>query len=169
VPAPASASAPVSQQPQSGAGVGKCQAAHLGFTLGTKSQTGQSQGTQVVDMTNKGPAACTLEGFPQVGVLGDLTTQPTYLWSPLVDSSGAGALVTLQPGGTAHFDLVYLPGAAGDGNQLISVFEIVVRTPDDRNNSDSDIQGIVQWKQTLVFQQAATHPGTYVMPVEPGA
>jgi len=71
--------------------------------------------------------------------------------------------VTLQPGGTAHFDLLYLPGAPGDGNKLIDVDKTVITPPNDYT------QGEMTWHRDVVLQDAATHPGTYIMPVVSGS
>ena len=60
-------------------------------------------------MTNKGSSACAMEGSPDVDLIGDTSSQPSYDW-PLARTLTKGAVkVTLQPGATAHFDLVYLP------------------------------------------------------------
>ena len=181
----AASSAPASSQPTSApsapassqsaqaaaANTGKCQAVNLGFTLGDNRQTAPGQRTQVVDMTNKGSSACTMEGFPVVDLIGDTDSQPSYDWT-LVDSSATGAKVTLQPGASAHFDLPYVPGdlASGGGSKnVITVNKMVIKTPGDENQSDSDIQGSLAWAQDVVLQDGATHPGTYVMPVASGS
>lgn len=163
-------SAPASSQPaQAAADVGRCQAANLSFTLGGNRQLVPGQRAQVVDMTNKGPSACTMEGFPGVDLIGDTQGQANYDWT-LVHSSATGAKVTLQPGATAHFDLVYLPAAPAGGSGNISVQRMVITTPGDPNvNSDADIQGSLAWSQAVVLQDGATHPGTYVMPVAAGS
>lgn len=163
-------SAPASSpQAQAAGNVSKCQAAHLGFALADNRQTTPGQRTQVVDMTNKGSSACSMEGFPGVDLIGDTKGQPNYDWT-LVHSSATGAEVTLQPGATAHFDLVYLPGDLAGGGGVISVQRMVITTPGDPNvNSDADIQGNLAWHQDVVLQDEATHPGTFVMPVASGS
>jgi len=166
-------STPASSQPaQAVANAGKCQAADLSFALGAGRQVDQDQWTQVVDMTNKSSSACTMQGFPGVGLIGDTTNQPNDDWA-LTDSSATGAEVTLQPGATAHFDLAYLNGdlaSGGGGENVMSVQRMVITAPDDPNvNSDADVPGNLPWTATVVFQQAATHPGTYVMPVASGS
>jgi hypothetical protein len=160
-----------SQQPQAAGSDSKCQPANLSFTLGAKiGGTTTTQPTQVVDLTNEGSSACTMEGFPGVDLIGVADGQKSYAW-PMARSSASYASenhqgiseVTLQPGGTAHFDLRYLPGAPGDGNNLISVDKMVITPPNDYT------QGEMTWQQDVVLQDAATHPGTYIMPVVSGS
>lgn len=161
--------APAATQSQAAASGSTCQPANLSFTLGAKTGTA-TQPTQVVDLTNKGTSACTMEGFPGVNLVGAANGQQNYTW-PLTRASasyasqnGQGvAQVTLQPGKTAHFDLRYLPGTAGDGNTLIKVSHLVITPPNDYST------GELTWGQDIVLQDAATHPGTYIMPVVAGA
>jgi Protein of unknown function (DUF4232) len=158
-----------SQQPQAAGSGSTCQPANLSFTLGAKIGA-TTQPTQVVDLTNKGSSACTMEGFPGVNLVGAANGQKNYTW-PLARSSASYAsenhqgisIVTLQPGGTAHFELRYLPGAPGDGNNHISVGKMVITPPNDYT------QGEMTWNQDVVLQDAATHPGTYIMPVVSGS
>ena len=151
-----------SQQPQAAGSGSTCQPASLSFTLGAKIGAGTSQTTQVVDMTNEGSSACTMEGFPGVDLVGAARGQENYTW-PMVRSSASYASVTLQPGGTAHFDLRYLPGAPGDGNTLISVDKMVITPPNDYTQAE------LTWDQVVDLQDEATHPGTYIMPVVSGS
>jgi hypothetical protein len=159
-----------SQQPQAGGSAGRCQPANLSLTLGAKiAGTSTTQPTQVVDMTNQGSSACTMEGFPGVDLVGVANGQQNYTW-PMVRSSASFAQqnnqgiakVTLQPGQTAHFDLRYLPGTPGDGNNLISVVKMVITPPDDFTQAE------LTWNQNVVLQDGATHPGTFIMPVVAG-
>jgi hypothetical protein len=159
------------QQPQAASSGGRCQPANLSLTLGARiGGTTTTQPTQVVDLTNEGSSACTMEGFPGVDLVGVADGQENYTW-PVVRSSASYAReshqgiseVTLQPGGIAHFDLRYLPGAPGDGNNLISVDKMVITPPNDYNQAE------LTWHQDVVLQDAATHPGTYIMPVVSGS
>jgi hypothetical protein len=163
-------SAPASSpQPLAATRGSTCQPANLSFTLGAKI-TGTDTTTQVVDLANHGSSACTMEGFPGVDLVGVANGQESYTW-PLVRSSVTYATeshqgiskVTLQPGGTAHFDLRYLPGAAGDGSNLISVDKMVITPPNDFTQAD------MTWDQEVVLQDAATRPGTYIFPVVSGS
>lgn len=164
----AATSAPAStQQPVAASSGSKCQPANLGFTLGAN--TRGTTTTQVVDLTNHGSSACTMEGFPGVDLVGVANGQENYTW-PLVRASLTNAReshqgiskVTLQPGGTAHFDLRYLSGAPGDHNNLITVVKMVITPPNDYT------QGQMTWDQQVVLQDSATHPGTFILPVVSG-
>ena len=165
----ASSASASTQKSQAAASGGLCQPSNLSFTLGAKTG-GASQTTQVVDLTNKGSSACTMEGFPGVNLVGVANGQQNYTW-PLTRSSASYASesnqgiskVTLQPGGTAHFDLRYLPGTPGDSNKLINVDKMVITPPNDYSH------GEMTWQQDVVLQDAATHPGTYIMPVASGS
>ncbi|HEX3784351.1 MAG TPA: DUF4232 domain-containing protein [Pseudonocardiaceae bacterium] len=165
VPAPAPAAAVA-------ASVSSCLPANLSFALGDNSQIGQDQRAQVVDMTNRASSTRTMEGFPGVDVIGDTNSQPSYDWTLTHSSANGIAKVTLRPGATAHFDLVYLSGdlASGGGSKnVISVQRMVVTTPGQDNQSDDTVQGSLAWFQDVVLQDGATHPGTYVMPVASGS
>lgn len=135
-----------------------CQAAGLSYALGTV--TGTSQRTQVVDLTNKGSSACTLQGFPGVDLSGAANGQQSYTWS-LVRQSAAYSVVTLQPDQTAHFSLIYLPGAS-DGTDM-TVSKLVITPPNDYT------QAQITWNQSVLLQDGATHPGTYITPVVAGS
>jgi hypothetical protein len=129
----------------------------LSFALGAKTGAAGQQTTQVVDLTNKGSSACTMQGFPGVDLVGSANGQQNYSW-PLERSSATYAHLTLEPGTTAHFNLTYLPYASGDGN-AIDVAKIVVTPP------NTFTQAQLTWSQKVLLQDAATRPGTYIGPV----
>ena len=137
-----------------------CQTTKLGYALGVKRGT-PSQPTQVVKLANIGSSACTLRGFPGVNLIGTLKGKKNYSWS-LARESVRYSTVTLKPGGTAHFNLIYLPAAPGDGIN-ISVTTIVITPPNDDKHAE------LTWHQSVLLQDGATHPGTYISPVMPGA
>ncbi|MGH3248786.1 MAG: DUF4232 domain-containing protein [Trebonia sp.] len=145
---------------QSAATTTACTANVLSFAFGAKTGTA-TQPTQAVDMTNKGSSACTMRGFPGVDLVGAANGKQSYSW-PLRRSSASYSPVTLQPGGSAHFNLVYLPKAAGDSTD-IAVSKIVMTPP----NTFSQAQ--LTWNQSVLLQDGATHPGTYIGPVTVGA
>jgi hypothetical protein len=161
-----STSAPSTSAPSTGAqaagGSGICQAQDLHFALAglaaTPNYPGQKR--QAVDLTNLGSGTCTLTGFPGVDLVGLARGQQNYSWS-LVRQRVSYSRVTLPPGGTAHFDVIYLPEAAGDSG-AISVAKIVITPPNDFTQAE------LTWKQPVVLQDEATHPGTYITPVVPG-
>jgi hypothetical protein len=159
-------------QAQATASTGRCQAANLSFSLADNHQVAQGQQLQVVDMTNRASSACTMEGFPVVDLIGDTSSQKSYDWTLVHSSANGSAMVNLQPGATAHFDLAYVPGdlASGGGSKnVITVQKMVIKTPGDDNQGDSDVQGSLQWFQDVVLQDGATHPGTYNGPVASGS
>ena len=133
----------------------------LSFALGAKTGAAGQQMTQVVDLTNKGSAACAMKGFPGVDLVGVANGQLNYSWS-LARSSSRYVQVTLQPGGTAHFNLTYLPYASGDGIKF-TVVKLVLTPP------NTFTQAQVTWSQIVLLQDGATHPGTFIGPVAAGA
>jgi hypothetical protein len=151
--------APPSSQPVPAAGSATCQAANLGYALGAVTGT-SAQRTQVVDLTNKGSSACSLDGFPGVDLTGIANGQQDYTWS-LVRQSASYSTVTLQPGETAHFSLVYLPGTSASTD--ITVTKLVMTPPNDYTQAE------LTWNQSVVLQDGATHPGTYITPVLSGS
>lgn len=153
----AQSAGPASSQQAPAAGA-TCQAAQLSYALGAL--TGTSQRTQVVDLTNKGSAACTLQGFPGVDLHGAANGQQDFTWS-LVRQSAAYSAVTLAPGQTGHFSLIYLPGTPASTD--ITVFKLVITPP------NAYTQAELTWNQSVVLQDAATHPGTYITPVAAGS
>lgn len=152
------ASTTATTAPAATTGTADCTVSVLGIALGVKKGTGQV--TQTVDLTNKGATACTMEGFPGVNLVGMARGQHNYTW-PLERSSTNYSQVTLQPGGTAHFDLTYLPFATGDGTDM-TVTTIVITPP----NTTTHTQ--LAWNQQVLLQDAATHSGTYIGPVNVG-
>ncbi|HEY0933095.1 MAG TPA: DUF4232 domain-containing protein [Trebonia sp.] len=139
---------------------GTCQPADLSLALRARSGVA-GQPALAVDLTNKGSSACTMEGFPGVNLVGAANGKQDYAW-PLLRSSASYSKVTLQPGGTAHFDLRYLPGVSGDGTNL-AVVKMVITPP------NADTQAEVTWNQPVLLQDGATHPGTYITPVMTGS
>jgi hypothetical protein len=111
-------------------------------------------------LTNKGSSACTLDGFPGVNLTGIANGQQNFTWS-LVRQSVSYSVVTLQPGGTAHFGLIYLPGTSASTD--ITVNRLVMTPPNDYAQAE------LTWNQSVVLQDAATHPGTYITPVVAGS
>jgi hypothetical protein len=140
-----------------------CQTAKLKYSLGTTRGT-LSQRVQAVKLTNKGSSTCTLRGFPGVNLVGTLKVKKgkkNFSWS-LVREAARYSTVTLGPGGTAHFDLIYLPADPGDGINIAAT-ELVITPPNDYRHAD------LSWHRSVLLQDGATHPGTYISPVLPGA
>jgi hypothetical protein len=160
-PSPVITAAP-SPSAQAGGNGGICQPQNLTFALSGKATTPgyPGQNRQAVDLTNTGSSACTMTGFPGVDLTGVAKGQQNYTWS-LVRQSVHYSRVTLPPGGTAHFTVTYLPQAAGDSGG-IAVAKMVITPP------GAFTQAELTWNQTVVLQDGATHPGTYISPVAPG-
>lgn len=148
---------------QGGAAGGTCQPGNLSFALGAKttSSGSQSQTTQVVELTNKGSSACTLDGFPGVDLVGVARGQQNYSWS-LARRSGGHSKVRLRPGGTAHFGVTYLPIASGNINS-ITVTKMMITPPNDDTHAE------LTWSPFVLLQDKAAHPGTYISPIVPGS
>jgi hypothetical protein len=152
------ASAPTAVQ---AAGAGRsCQVANLRLALGAKSGS-SSQMTQAVDLTNKGSAACTMNGFPGVDLVGAANGKQDYRWS-LQRQSASYSRVTVPPGGTAHFNLIYLPNVVGDGTDF-KVTTLMITPPNTFSHAG------LAWPQAVLLQDGATHPGTYISPVASGS
>lgn len=123
---------------------------------------GQDQYDQIVELTNSGSAACTLGGYPGVNLEGAANGSSTYQW-PLRRSTASYSTVTLAPGGSAHFGLVYLPLDSSDSGGSIKVTTIIVTPPNDFSSKR------LSWSKTLLLQDAATNPGTWITPVQAGS
>jgi hypothetical protein len=70
--------------------------------------------------------------------------------------------VRLRPGGTAHFDVTYLPAPSGNINSM-TVTKMVITRPKDSTHTE------LTWAPFVLLQDGATHPGTYVSPVVSGS
>jgi hypothetical protein len=163
VPATSSAGPAASPSPSlsgSAAAAGICQPAHLRLRLGA-ARGGDGQQTMAVVLVNAGSSACAMTGFPGVDLVGAASGKQDYRWS-LTRSSAHYATVTVEPGQAAHFDLTYLPGVTGDGTNL-TVRTIFITPP------NAFTQAQVTWHQSVLLQDGATHPGTYISPVAAGS
>jgi Protein of unknown function (DUF4232) len=146
---------------QAGAARGTCQPGNLSFALGAKTKTSGSQTRQAVDLTNRGSSACTMNGFPGVDLVGVARGKQDYSWS-LARRSGRYSEVRLKPGGTAHFDVIYLPTSSGNiGN--ITVTKMVTTPPNGHTQTG------LTWSPFVLLQDGATHPGTYISPIVSGS
>ena len=161
---PGSASSATASAPGTQAGVagGTCQPGNLSFALGARTKTGsQSQTKQVVELTNKGSSACTMDGFPGVDLVGVARGKQNYRWS-LARQSGRYSKVRLKHGRTAHFDVIYLPTSSGNIDN-ITVIKMVITPPKDTTQAE------LTWSPFVLLQDKAAHPGTYISPIVPGS
>jgi hypothetical protein len=142
---------------------GTCQPGNLSFALGTKAKTSgpQSQTRQTVDLTNKGSSACTMNGFAGVDLVGVARGKQNYSWS-LARRLGRHSKVRLKPGGTAHFDVMYLPSSSGNINNM-TVTRMLITPP------KAVTQAALAWSPFVLLQDGAAHPGTYISPIAPGS
>jgi hypothetical protein len=152
---PASTQVSSSGDKPAAATIGRCHTAGLKFSFGngdgTYSSSDDQQHLEVV-MTNASGSTCTVEGFPGV----DLKAADT--WS-LVRTAKTASTVTLKSGASASFVITYLPWEAGSGVEFKATS--VVITPPSETTSVT-----LTWPGGSVLRQdGATHPGTYVGPV----
>lgn len=102
-----------------------------------------------------------MDGFPGVNLVGAARGQSGYQWPLARGSVVKPSLVTLAPGTEAHFTVVYL--ADNTPSQDIAVNKIIITPPNDTTQTS------VAWSQSVLLQDAATHPGTWIEPVQSGA
>jgi pyruvate/2-oxoglutarate dehydrogenase complex dihydrolipoamide acyltransferase (E2) component len=86
-----------------------CTSTFLGMSLGHRSGTATI--TQALNLTNNGQTSCVLDGYPGVNLVGEAHGLNQYTWT-LRWATAPHSPVTLAPGGTAHFDVVYLPASS---------------------------------------------------------
>lgn len=177
-PAPAAPSAPTTTAPTSsaaaptttaggdgsatpGGGGGsedtRCTLDEVSASLGrTTGEAGQRH-TAIV-WTNTSAEACTMTGFGGVDLQGpDDPMGPTY---SLRRAEQPASPVRLEPGGTAHTTITWLPPQ--DGSEWTPSGMLV--TPPDETRSAN-----LEWPGGAVLRQdGATRPGTYISPVRPG-
>lgn len=154
-PDPASTGTSSSGSRPAAATIGRCHTAGLKFSFGNGdagySSSDDQQHLEVV-MTNTGATTCTVTGFPGV----DLRAADS--WS-LVRTARTASTVTLKSGATASFVITYLPWEAGSGVEFKA--KSVVVTPPSETTSVT-----LNWPGgSILRQDGATHPGTYVGPV----
>ncbi|MGW4247870.1 DUF4232 domain-containing protein [Nocardia sp. NPDC004722] len=116
------------------------------------------QGSLGLILTNTASQPCVTEGFPGVDLLGpdDPAYGSTY---HLPRQSAATQPLTLAPGQSAESDITYLPG----GPQGWYPNTILLTPP------DTTTQLNTPWPQgiSVLRQDAATHPGTFIGPLQP--
>ncbi|MER6434593.1 DUF4232 domain-containing protein [Streptomyces sp900105245] len=133
-----------------GHGNSRCHTHDLAFKTVSSTVAGQEEVS--VALTNKSAATCTLKGFPGINLL-----SASGSWS-LTRSAETPKTATLGTGKTAYFTITYLP-FEGDGKEFRAA-SIVVTPPDETTSATLDWPG-----DSLMRQDAATHPGTFVGPI----
>jgi hypothetical protein len=139
----------------------------LRLILGPRSQSppGQFHASLVLRDQDLPPATCRVSGFPDVELIGpDFPVFGTIYFVP--DSSGHPRSVTLRPGQSAHAVLTWLPSSLAPSARWSPGYVRVVVATDRGGGTPL----AVRWPFGSVERQdAATHPGTYVGPIAPGA
>jgi hypothetical protein len=116
-----------------------------------------------LELVNNGPAPCTMTGFPGFELLGP-TSNGATTYDP-VRQQVSYSTVTVDAGGAAHATFTALPGPGScNGGQAWVPTGVRVTLPD---ATDAITVG---WPGGSVdnCQGGATHPGTYIGPVESG-
>jgi hypothetical protein len=149
VPSPPEATAP-------------CTPAHVAAHLvGTPLPQGQYE--MVLELVNNGSTPCTMTGFPGFELVGPMSDGATT-YDPARQEVSYAA-VTVAAGGTGHADFWALPGPGScDAGQAWVPTGVNVTLP------GGTAAVPVAWPGGSVdnCQGGATHPGTYVGPVEAG-
>ena len=134
----------------------------LGATTPVAGGSGQYQLPLI--FTNNGSTPCTLRGYPKAELHGPSDPNgPVY---QLPEAPAAVTTVTLTVGGTAEATLTYLKAENGDVGSMGSTHWVpttVVITP-----PGSTGQLTASWPShdPVLRQDEATHPGSYVGPVQ---
>jgi hypothetical protein len=135
-----------------------CAADSLSLSTGPYGAPGDSAQIHfAVILTNISPEPCTLQGYPGVDLVGpdEPVFGPTY---SLPRQSGDPQPITLAPGAAARSRLTFLPAPDGWVPQTI-----VVTPPDATTQLQTPwIPGGI----SVARQDAATHPGTYIGPLQ---
>jgi hypothetical protein len=128
--------------------------ASLGRTTG---EAGQRH--TIVVWTNTSGSACVMDGFGGVDLEGpDDPMGRTY---SLPRASTAAESFSLEPGEEAHTTITWLPPQEGPGWTPTTMH---VTPPNETRSAQ------LEWPGGAVLRQdGATHPGTYIGPVGPGA
>jgi hypothetical protein len=156
-PAQPTAAAPTSAaQP---AATGKCTLTELTASLGrTTGEAGQRH--TIVVWTNTSGTACTVTGFGGVDLVGPDDPPFGGVYS-LPRQAGQAATITLAPGAKAHSTITWLPPQDGPGWTPTGMN---VTPPDETRSAGLDWPG-----GAVLRQDGATHPGTFLSPVQAGA
>ncbi|GAB7032078.1 DUF4232 domain-containing protein [Streptomyces sp. NPDC021749] len=114
-----------------------------------------AQQNVTVWLKNTGHSACTISGFPGVQIKANDGRS-----IDLPRSSKKPAPVTLKPGGTASFTITFLPSVSSE-DKRIAPSTVLVTPPNEKQHFQ------LKWPYggAVLDQSGATHPGTYVNPV----
>ncbi|MBE3201044.1 DUF4232 domain-containing protein [Frankia sp. CH37] len=143
------------------ASASRCSASDLTITLPAVTTDPTRQQNVSVLFTNRSAEPCSVRGFPGA----QLRTSTADSWDLARSSQVEVRTVTLAPGGTAHATLTYLPAnPPGTAGVAFTPEALVVTAPDERESTR------IAWTLgPLLRQDGATHPGTYISALQPGA
>ncbi|MEU4350251.1 DUF4232 domain-containing protein [Streptomyces sp. NPDC023838] len=133
----------------------RCRTADLGFAIvpTSRAKNPNIQYALTITLTNKSAKSCVLNGYPGVDLAGPLT------WSLVRQTAVQPHRVTVRPGATTTFNIFYLPYVQGSGDEFKPT-RIVVTPPGETHSHT------LPWPVgSILLQDGATHPGTYVSPV----
>ncbi|MCD2192191.1 DUF4232 domain-containing protein [Actinomycetospora endophytica] len=162
-PAPTSASTSASptttaSSAQAAPDKGKCRLTDLRPAVGrTTGEAGQRHTTIV--WTNASSSTCTMFGYGGVDLKGPPDPQ-TDTYSLPRQTSEQPAPVRLAPGDEAHTVITWSPS----GTTRWTPTKILITPPDETHSAVLDWPG-----GAVVRQDGATHPGTYLGPIQRGA
>ncbi|MCO8303629.1 DUF4232 domain-containing protein [Streptomyces sp. RKCA744] len=116
------------------------------------------QQTVLVMLKNTGSADCSMVGFPGV----QLQTTHGETWDLRRDNEKPKP-VTVSPGEQVAFDITFL-ASTRDDDRKFAPNQVVITPPNERGNL------VLDWPYggALLDQSAATHPGTFIGPVNAG-
>jgi len=140
------------------AAAGRCTLDQLTASLGrTTGEAGQRH--TVIVWTNTSGSTCTMTGFGGVDLVGPADPMWGGVYS-LPRQAGQPATVRLAPGAAAHSTITWLPPADGPGWTPTGMN---VTPPDETRSAGLDWPG-----GAVLRQDGATHPGTFLSPVQAG-
>ncbi|HEY2192056.1 MAG TPA: DUF4232 domain-containing protein [Actinomycetospora sp.] len=152
-------STPTSTSAQAAPEKGKCLLSDLHPVVGrTTGEAGQQRHTTVV-WTNASSSTCTMVGYGGVDLQGPPDPMGTSYSLPR-QTSEQPALVRLSPGDKAHSVITWNPSQKTSWTPT----KILITPPDETHSAVLDWPG-----GGVVRQDGATHPGTYLGPVQKGS
>jgi hypothetical protein len=138
----------------------RCTVGDLAIGLGSSTSVAAGQYRLPVVLKNRSAQPCRVFGFPGLRLVAGDGSGYDIPRSPLVTPT---ALV-LRPGAAAHADLTYLAPDPGDDGAAFVPTRLLVTPPDEFSTIT------LTWTRgPVIDQQAATHPGTFVTALAPGA
>ncbi|MCK9901970.1 hypothetical protein CC117_24310 [Parafrankia colletiae] len=139
----------------------RCVTADLTASVPDTPEAGTAQRHARVIFTNRSARQCTLHGFPGT----QLRTSGGEVWDLVRSTQVPATRIVLAPGAAAHATLSYLPLDPTQRDAVAFAPATLVLIPPDERTS---LQ--VPWTRgPLLRQDGATHPGTYISALQPGA